>query len=289
MATRHDTSTLSWTERELRPLVTRACVLATLVELTLLALSLATGAARPTWAACALLSLALTATNLRYQLMHGHPTIGMMPVALFALLPATVAAIRAPDMPAALRAGCFALLLVLALVTLGFGLCFARLRMSYHARPPVAPDAVLIVLGGAVRQGRPCATLARRLDVATRLWHESPRRTIVVSGGATPDHTTTEADVMADYLRRQGVDEASIVRERRARNTRENVARSLSVIWDLGISGQACVVSSDYHLFRALRDARDMGVELTGIPAPTPLPSALQQWSREALTILARH
>ena len=93
--------------------------------------------------------------------------------------------------------------------------------------------------------------------------------------------------IMACYLHELGVDDASIVRERRARNTHETIALSCELLDKLGFDGQRCVVSSDYHLWRALRDARKLGFELTPVAAPTPRASIPQQWCREALTIMS--
>jgi uncharacterized SAM-binding protein YcdF (DUF218 family) len=108
---------------------------------------------------------------------------------------------------------------------------------------------------------------------------------VVVTGGTTPDGSTTEAREMARYLRERGVRQACVLLEPTARNTRENIARSTELLDERGFSDQRCVVSSDYHLYRALRETRRLGQELTPIAAPTPPKSAVQQWYREALTI----
>ena len=164
---------------------------------------------------------------------------------------------------------------------------FVRIRSAYRTHPHIAPDAALVVLGGAIRNGRPCATLAARLDVAARHWHESEARTIVVTGGPAPGQGMTEAQSMARYLQEHGVNHNSILLEQEALNTQQNIAHSCQLLHEQGFAGQLCVVSSDYHLWRARRDARVQGIELTGIAAPTPWMGRLQQWSREALTIMS--
>ena len=72
-----------------------------------------------------------------------------------------------------------------------------------------------------------------------------------------------------------------------ARNTRENIERSCELLDACAFGGQRCVVTSDYHLLRALFEAQQVGVALVPIAAPTPPGTALQQWCREVLTILA--
>ena len=108
---------------------------------------------------------------------------------------------------------------------------------------------------------------------------------VVVTGGPTPDGSTTEAHEMARYLHEHGVGRACVLLEPTARNTRENIARSTELLDERGFSGQRCVVSSDYHLYRALRETRHLGQDLTPIAAPTPRASVAQQWCREVLTV----
>ena len=61
-------------------------------------------------------------------------------------------------------------------------------------RTPVEPDRdVLIVLGCAVRKGRPTLTLRNRLDTALAYLEQSPHTTVIVSGGKGPDEALSEA------------------------------------------------------------------------------------------------
>lgn len=278
------TSTLVDTERALRPvvlLVVSACG-------ALLALQLAAlwrFMAPPAFLACALPALALAASNLHYLASHRLPTVGMIPVAALSLLPCSLGLLFAQGIPATLRGVSCVLALPLLVLLGSLTFWFVRLRRTYRRHPLVSPNAALIVLGGAIREGRPTQTLACRLDVAARYWHESPARRIVASGGPTPAEDVTEADAMASYLHEQGVTHEAVLLERRARNTRENILLSTQFLERQGFAGQLCVVSSDYHLWRALRLARELGVELTPIAAPTPRASLLQQWCREVLTI----
>lgn len=277
-------STLLVTERAMQPLVLAvtygSCALA------LLGLGLAFGSIPVlAWLACAVPALALEASNLRYRHTHALTTIGMMPVALFALVTPCVACLCIPESAGPARVLLAVLLACLLVLLLYFCLWFWRLRRTYSSHPQVEPTASIIILGGAIKNGAPCTTLARRLDEALRCWEQSPMRTLVPSGGPTPDGSTTEADAMARYLQTRGVDPAALVLETRARNTRENIAFACRLLDEQALGGQRCVVSSDYHLWRALREARRLGIELTPIAAPTPKASALQQWCREVLTI----
>lgn len=279
------TSTLLSVERSLRPLVLLLTFGCAALAVFLLASTLRSVPPAP-WIACAILAALPALSNLHYLLTHELTTIGMIPVALLSLISALVLGLLGQTQSTPGWVACLAGLVALAGVAAVFALWLIRLRRAYQTNPPVSDTAYIIVLGGAIKNGRPCQTLARRLDIAARYWRERPTRTLVVSGGPTPDHATTEADVMARYLREQGVDPARIVLERQARNTHENIALSCKLLDEAGSTDQRCVVSSDYHLYRALRDARAIGVSLTPIAAPTPPTSAAQQWCREVLTVL---
>lgn len=289
------TSTLEGSELRWRSAVYAVCAVSLALGVTFLACAFPDGASRPStylWVACALAFATLTASNAAYLARHpGRPTIGMMPVAV-----ASAGAAAAPL--AASATGSAAPLRTCAIVALAlgvacvavFGCLFVKMRAAYANAPAPGEKSVLIVLGAAVRSGRPCQTLARRLDVAADLLLGHPHRMAVLTGGASAARPSepTEAEAMARYLRECGVPEAQLLLEPRAANTRQNVSFSLEVVREAGLAGrQLCVVSNDYHLWRALRCARRQGAELVPVAARTPRVSALQQWCREALTILA--
>ena len=71
----------------------------------------------------------------------------------------------------------------------------------------------------------------------------------------------------------------------RALNTEENLARSRGIMESMGFGDSAWLITSDYHMWRASKIAR--GVGLTAIPsaAATPVASWLVQWCREVLVI----
>lgn len=277
-----DTHTLVGSEQAFRPLVVAVCALSGACGAYLLARTHARVPA-PSWGLALLLWAAPTLSNLHYRLTHDQTTVGMMPIALASLIPVLVLTAATS---ASARLACCLALAPLLLMAGAFCVWFARLRGCYAHQPQPHRAAILVVLGGAIRQGRPCATLARRLDLAARLWRESPQRTIVVTGGPTPDGTTTEADVMRSYLVDANVHASAIVCERTARNTHENVARTAELLERRGLRGHCCIITSDYHLYRAMRDARQLLEDPVAIPAPTPATSKPQQWCREVLTLL---
>lgn len=277
--------TLQATESRLAPMTLALTLACALLGATPLALSLPSATAA--WGACLVAWLLLSLSNVDYLMRHELPTVGMVPVAAMSLGPAGCSVLVTGGMPSWLVGMGVVLVCVGVLVDVVLCACFVRMRCAYAARADVADDAAIIVLGGMVRDGKPKETLALRLDKAACVLHDHPQARLVLSGGRTRGQGQTEADAMAAYLVEKGVGESRVLLERDAQNTRENLERSEALLRERGIGTQRCVLSSDYHLYRALHLGNQLGMSLTPIAAPTPLRGRLQQWSREALTILA--
>lgn len=283
----NDTETLVGTERRLKPFsLSAAAMLHGAGAISLLA-AVRSGLTLPV-IALSLAYLALTYVNLRTFSGLG-PSIGGVVVAVFALLPASIAG--ALSFPAGvIRGTCLVAAVVSCAVTSYFLVWFYRIWGAYRNAPEVAPDANLVVLGGLIKGGKPVPTLASRLNVAAELWRTSPERTIVVTGGPTLDDEVTEADAMARWLTtEEGIPQERIILEPEALNTEQNLAYSNAALQHAGLADhQLCIVSSDYHLYRALTIARRMGLDPIGVPAPTAPKTRLQQWCREVLVILTK-
>lgn len=260
--------TIHATEQRLRPLTAGCCVAATLVDMTLLA------SAWPPlgwlqWA-CAICCAALVGMLAR-RTAKRRVSIGMIPVAVFSLGFAGLYSARWP-------------LTAFGLGVLGFfAWCFVVLRGAYATAPGIRDGAAIIVLGCSVRGGVPGATLERRLQVALDAWRNHNDITIVATGGDASEDGVSEAEVMQVWLLARGVDSQRVIVEDQAANTEQNLAFSSRLLDQAGHTGQRCVVSSDYHLWRVMRIAREQGLTVVPLPARTPLAGRLVQWCREVL------
>jgi uncharacterized SAM-binding protein YcdF (DUF218 family) len=280
--------TLVASEGRWRPLVLLCVAASTVIDVALLAATVGR-VAFPAWIVLALISIGFLLCNLSCLVSNG-PTIGMMPVAAFSLTPAlALEALALPGSAATWWVVIVTVVLLLALCVF-FAVWFYRFTMVCIRQQEITDDAVLIVLGGHVVHGVPTTTVQNRLHVAADLWREAPERMVIVTGGPTPDGLTTEADAMARWLMvAEGVPESSILVEPQALNTQQNLEKSLELIHTAGLDDrQVCIVSSDYHLYRALAIAQDFIPNAVGVPALVPPRSALQQWSREALVLQAK-
>ncbi|MEK8033172.1 YdcF family protein [Ideonella sp. DXS29W] len=146
------------------------------------------------------------------------------------------------------------------------------------------PPAAIVVLGAGAPNGRPSPTLLARLDVALAQAARYPAAAVVVSGGQSFSGDSSEAQVMGDYLRAQGLAAERIVQEERSTSTEENLRFSQPLLVARGVPMDATVrlVTSDFHTIRARWIARRAGYSrVQAVGAPTPLYVRYNAWLRE--------
>lgn len=174
---------------------------------------------------------------------------------------------------------CCACALVFACVWIAVFLCAWRPRRRIQAD-------CLIVLGAKLHSdGSMSRSLKSRCDAALEAYREGIAETIIVCGGQVKDAPVSEASAMADYLLEAGVPEKAILQEGKSVNTYENLRNTRSIMEESGLK-RAALVTSDYHLERALWLTRIAGIEASGIPARCPMRPLhyLKARTREALS-----
>ncbi|WP_239254331.1 YdcF family protein [Listeria ilorinensis] len=153
--------------------------------------------------------------------------------------------------------------------------------MIYGAKQQATtePDTIL-VLGAKVEKNapKPSKTLKARLDAAYRYHKEHPDTIIITSGGQGENEYAAEADVMKHYLVKKGVPENKIKTEAQSTRTEENLRFSKEKY----TLGNTVIVTSNYHLYRALFLAEQEGIQATGVPAKS---YSLKGYCREVLSI----
>ena len=140
--------------------------------------------------------------------------------------------------------------------------------------PAAAEDSLdyVIVLGAKVKpDGSLSKTLKLRLDKALEYMRENPETVLVLSGAKGDAEPCSEADAMEAYLLEQGVDSSHLIKEEQSFSTVENLAYSQILIEKremlIGQSPEPHpvrqprigVVTSNFHLFRALMIAKKQG------------------------------
>jgi len=132
------------------------------------------------------------------------------------------------------------------------------------------PADCIIVLGARVwPSGTMSNALRYRCETALQVWKDGVSENIIVTGGRGADEPAAEASVMREYFIQSGVPEEKVIAEDASVNTIENLKNARKIMSQKGWS-TAAVVTSDYHVQRALWIARDAGLDVCGIAAPSP-------------------
>lgn len=149
--------------------------------------------------------------------------------------------------------------------------------------PEVQPSDVILVLGAQVKpDGSPSKILQYRLEMALQVYQEDPQF-IITCGAQGSDEPAPEGEVMRDWLLARGVSPAHVFAETSSFNTRENLQNAQKIMVREGLS-QALVITSDYHVPRALELCRQVGISATGIGSQTEWPYWAKNHIRESLS-----
>ena len=145
------------------------------------------------------------------------------------------------------------------------------------------PYDAIIVLGAQVKtDGTPSVQLSWRLDAAAEAYRNRPVP-IVVCGAQGADEPMPEAVAMRDVLVEKGVPEDMILMDPDSRDTRQNLTNAKTLLSGMENVRKVLVVSSDYHVPRALALAGDMGFEAVGLGAPCKPEYWIKNHARETL------
>lgn len=128
----------------------------------------------------------------------------------------------------------------------------------------------VIVLGASARSGSPSLMLRDRLDLAYELYNDGYAKKILVSGDHMYEHYD-EANAMKDYLLELGVKEQDIFMDHAGVNTYTTMKRAQDIF-----HVKSCIISTqEYHLYRAVYIAEQLGIESTGIACDVFISSRL--------------
>jgi uncharacterized SAM-binding protein YcdF (DUF218 family) len=157
-------------------------------------------------------------------------------------------------------------LLVLVLAYFAVTTTLVARWMGKDERPRV--DAI-VVLGAAQYDGRPSAIYEARLEHAVELWRQDVAPLLVFTGGKEPGDRFTEGGSGARWAVARGVPETAVLTEERSRTTYQNLAGAMRALERRNDGGRhrIVVVSDPFHMFRAVRQAADLGMD--AYPSPT--------------------
>ena len=141
----------------------------------------------------------------------------------------------------------------------------------------------ILVLGCGVRpSGEPSLMLQDRLDMGLQLFEAGASPKLLMSG----DHSSRDYDevnAMKAYAMDRGVDSEAVFMDHAGFSTYESMYRAR----DIFCAGKIVIVSQRYHLYRAIYNARALGLDAWGVAAEDV--QYLGQFMRDIREILARN
>ena len=172
------------------------------------------------------------------------------------------------------------------LAALGLACAVGLMGFVYYQEthlPPIGDSDVIIVLGAQVKpDGTPSVALERRLTAALESY-QADRQLIIVCGAQGSNEPRAEGDVMRDWLIARGVPEGDVVAETASFNTRQNLTYAKAIMEHRGLE-KALVVTSDYHVARALKLCEQVGVSAVGKGSPSKPEYFIKNHFREGLS-----
>ncbi len=147
-----------------------------------------------------------------------------------------------------------------------------------HLRKKRRADYI-VVLGAGLTGAKVTPLLAARIEKGMELLRRNPRALLIMSGGQGPGEHMPESEAMAAYAVEHGVDPEKILKETESSSTLENLRFSRDLM--KGENPRIILVTTAYHVFRALVLARQEGIKCVGFGARTKWYFTLNAWIRE--------
>ncbi len=129
-------------------------------------------------------------------------------------------------------------------------------------------DAIVVVGGGVGESGKAGSGYQERVQHAVELYRQGRAPRIVFASGYT--FALPEAEVMKELAVARGVPAEAILLETKGKNTRDQAVRLTALLAQHNWRS-LLLVSSPYHMRRAVSTFRKHGPSLTVVPSPVPL------------------
>jgi uncharacterized SAM-binding protein YcdF (DUF218 family) len=133
--------------------------------------------------------------------------------------------------------------------------------------PPQQADAVVVFAGGVGESGQAGGGYQERVKHAVDLYRAGFAPRVIISSGFV--FAFKEAEVMRSLAIDSGVPDSAILLETQSANTHENVTSTREILKASGWR-RILLVSSPYHMRRALLTWRKAAPEVEVIPEPVP-------------------
>ncbi len=125
----------------------------------------------------------------------------------------------------------------------------------------------IVVLGSGILGTKVTPLLGARIERGIELLRYNPDALLIMSGGQGPGEDIPESRAMADYAVERGVDMEKIRMEQKSISTEENLRFSRELMDKE--NPKIIIVTTAYHVFRALILARQQEIPCVGFGAKT--------------------
>lgn len=157
----------------------------------------------------------------------------------------------------------FSAIYILALMSM---YSFSAVLNLVHLRKNRNADYI-VVLGSGINGTKVTPLLAGRIEKGMDLLFSNPHAVLIMSGGQGPGEDIPESEAMAAYAFDRGVDRERIVMEAKSVSTQENLLFSRKLMEKE--NPRIVIVTTAYHVFRALILAKQQGIKCVGFGAKT--------------------
>lgn len=139
---------------------------------------------------------------------------------------------------------------------------------DYAQHDDTRPADAAVVLGAGVWRGRPSPVFRERINHAIKLYNEGYVDTLIFTGGLGRGDELTEGAAARNYAIEQGIPAEAILIEETSTSTVENLRNAQEVAQANNLN-TFLIVSTPYHMKRAINIADDLGMEAYSSPTRT--------------------
>ena len=155
---------------------------------------------------------------------------------------------------------------------------FSAVLNLFHLKKKRNADYI-VVLGAGIIGDKVTPLLAARIEKGIELLRYNPNAVLIMSGGQGPGEDIPESKAMAAYAADKGVDAEKIILEQKSVSTQENLRFSRELMNKQ--KPEIIIVTTAYHVFRALILAKQQRIRCKGFGAKTKWYFALNAFIRE--------
>lgn len=162
--------------------------------------------------------------------------------------------------------------------------CLSALVNLTHFKTPHNLDQI-VVLGSGIFQDQVPPLLQSRIAKGISLQKVNPKALLILSGGQGPNESIPEGEAMEKWALSHGAIPARTIAEKKSANTWQNLEYSRRLFPNP--AGQTAIVTTRYHVFRALLLSKKQGFKALGFGSKTKWYFSLNALLREFAAYLS--